>query len=523
MVAVMLSTGAQSAEPSAQILMQGELLKWTNFYYGWQERYFTVADGMLSYFSCEEDATKSCRGSINLRSAELTISRDDPLRFEVTGLNSTIYLKAHSPDQRQQWILALANAKTQSRNTLVGLPTSASVESISNSSSKVTEDVSTSASGGKPLVPIIQEISSSRDSLALQTSSLVALSQQHGESSRNPEIQRVARAINAECDRLLEALRSLSMTTEDASTSIVVVHGSSCGAPSANKSSPPRSGVVLKPPMITPVPVPSGQRYAPLEAQHQGRGTANPNPMQPLPSAVQGKNVHPVVEASSGDVGGGDVVVPAVRAPPPRSAGEQSFFSLAVATFDASLDARACTVNTAAFLAAADAILPFIDRLGSALTIVKSDINGNIRKIEAAYTKAPAAGHTLQDLIGAEVAAGTATAAGSASDALLWLRRALDFICEFLTEFFNGKETAAAAGVAYTRTLAQYHGWFVRGAFSMAMKSVPYRVTLLKALGPAPEAVVVADAAPYIEALRATLAMVQKLLTQHDLDSSTKV
>lgn len=55
------------------------------------------------------------------------------------------------------------------------------------------------------------------------------------------------------------------------------------------------------------------------------------------------------------------------------------------------------------------------------------------------------------------------------------------------------------------------------------MKSVPYRVTLLKALGPAPESVVLADAAPYIDALRIALARVQTLLTAHDLDSSGKV
>lgn len=73
---------------------------------------------------------------------------------KVTGLNSTIYLKAHAPDQRQQWILALANAKTQSRNALVGLPESTSVDSIPPSPTRAANDAL--ASGSKALEHTIQ-------------------------------------------------------------------------------------------------------------------------------------------------------------------------------------------------------------------------------------------------------------------------------------------------------------------------------------------------------------------------------
>jgi hypothetical protein len=37
---------------------EGELQKWTNYYSGWQARYFTVKDGMLSYYACKADVVK---------------------------------------------------------------------------------------------------------------------------------------------------------------------------------------------------------------------------------------------------------------------------------------------------------------------------------------------------------------------------------------------------------------------------------------------------------------------------------
>jgi hypothetical protein len=38
--------------------MEGELLKWTNYYSGWQPRYVTVKDGILSYYASKDDVGK---------------------------------------------------------------------------------------------------------------------------------------------------------------------------------------------------------------------------------------------------------------------------------------------------------------------------------------------------------------------------------------------------------------------------------------------------------------------------------
>ena len=42
---------------------EGTLSKWTNYIHGWQDRFFTLQHGILSYYRCEADLDKMCRGS----------------------------------------------------------------------------------------------------------------------------------------------------------------------------------------------------------------------------------------------------------------------------------------------------------------------------------------------------------------------------------------------------------------------------------------------------------------------------
>ena len=45
------------------------LCKWTNYIHGWQDRYFVLQDGTLSYYRSEGDATFGCRGSLSVSRA----------------------------------------------------------------------------------------------------------------------------------------------------------------------------------------------------------------------------------------------------------------------------------------------------------------------------------------------------------------------------------------------------------------------------------------------------------------------
>jgi len=143
-------------------------------------------------------------------------------------------------------------------------------------------------------------------------------------------------------------------------------------------------------------------------------------------------------------------------------------------------------VNTDLFLKACSEIVPFFDVLGStAFAPVKSDINGNISKLRKKYDTNPEKFVTLQDIVNSEIEEKTTKAKNSATDALLWLKRALSFIRVFLEEVMTGEEDLVkCAKKAYENSLKKFHGWMVQGIFSLAMKAVPYRKDFMKALGP---------------------------------------
>ena len=80
-------------------------------------------------------------------------------------------------------------------------------------------------------------------------------------------------------------------------------------------------------------------------------------------------------------------------------------------------------VPTEPFLKAAKQIVPFFDSIGAAFLPVKSDIDGNIRKLEKKHTSNPEKYRTLQDMLEDEVAAKQCKSSSSATVSLLWLKR----------------------------------------------------------------------------------------------------
>ena len=53
---------------------RGTLSKWTNYLHGWQDRYFVIADGILSYYKSEFDTNYGCRGSVSVQRATILVS-----------------------------------------------------------------------------------------------------------------------------------------------------------------------------------------------------------------------------------------------------------------------------------------------------------------------------------------------------------------------------------------------------------------------------------------------------------------
>lgn len=176
------------------------------------------------------------------------------------------------------------------------------------------------------------------------------------------------------------------------------------------------------------------------------------------------------------------------------------------------------------FLECCRAILPFFDTLSAtAFAPVKADIGGNIKKLTVKYETDPERFDTLQAIVESELNAGIHNASNSATDSLLWLKRAMEFVQHFIAEVSAGERSLdVAAGKAYSRSLRRYHGWIVRGVFNLAMRAVPYHKDFLKVLGSLGteegERQVTADMAAFAASLGEIVLILNQFYHKYNLD-----
>ncbi|XP_061335276.1 oxysterol-binding protein 1 [Pezoporus flaviventris] len=101
--------GSGSGSGSAR---EGWLFKWTNYIKGYQRRWFVLSNGLLSYYRSKAEMRHTCRGTINLATANITV--EDSCNFIISnGGAQTYHLKASSEVERQRWVTALELAKAK--------------------------------------------------------------------------------------------------------------------------------------------------------------------------------------------------------------------------------------------------------------------------------------------------------------------------------------------------------------------------------------------------------------------------
>ncbi|GAU46411.1 hypothetical protein TSUD_28270 [Trifolium subterraneum] len=129
------------------------------------------------------------------------------------------------------------------------------------------------------------------------------------------------------------------------------------------------------------------------------------------------------------------------------------------------------------FLDVCKHILPVIDKFGAAMALVKSDIGGNISRLEAKYSSNPAKFNCLYSLVQVEVETKTAKASSSCTNGLLWLTRAMDFLVALFRNLIEHPDWAMAQACtdSYNKTLKKWHGWLASSSFTVAMKLAPDR------------------------------------------------
>lgn len=190
-------------------------------------------------------------------------------------------------------------------------------------------------------------------------------------------------------------------------------------------------------------------------------------------------------------------------------------------------------IPTQDFLDSCFAIVPVLDKLGSTVFApVKMDFVGNIKKIHQKMVSDPDSFPTLQAIVLYEVQTGVAQVRNSATEALLWLKRGLKFLKEFLSEVNAGaQDIQGALNNAYGKTLRQYHGWVVRGVFALALRAAPSYGSFASALvstagDELKEGFTIGmhrDLGVYLPAMEKQLAILDALYEQYSLESDEVV
>lgn len=92
--------------------MEGILWKWTNYWNGWQTRWFVLENGILSYYKSQEEVKQGSKGSVKVSVCQINVNQVDRTRLDlVIPGQQHMYLRAPSSQDRQKWLVALGSAK----------------------------------------------------------------------------------------------------------------------------------------------------------------------------------------------------------------------------------------------------------------------------------------------------------------------------------------------------------------------------------------------------------------------------
>lgn len=94
--------------------MEGNLQKWTNYLFGWRERYFVLKNSILYYYLKKGDKPKA---RVHLGVCQIN-SPENENKIEIDTGISTIFIKAEDKTQKDQWLKALRAAKRESENKI---------------------------------------------------------------------------------------------------------------------------------------------------------------------------------------------------------------------------------------------------------------------------------------------------------------------------------------------------------------------------------------------------------------------
>ncbi|XP_039973800.1 pleckstrin homology domain-containing family A member 8 [Xiphias gladius] len=570
--------------------MEGMLYKWTNYISGWQPRWFVLDGGTLSYYDSQEDAWKGCKGSIKISVCEIQVHSSDSTRVDLTIPGEQyFYLRAINAAERQKWLVALGTAKaclTDNRTkrekelqentealktkmselrlycdlllqqvnkikendelgdaTETGIDTGNMVKSTCTTFLKTLEecmqianrtfssDMTTQSPPGSPPVAAIkpQKIKpvnhlnqnlgekwrdfaeTSGEAIAHDNQSLDSGAEGPDEPDRpeHPPFPSDIEASNGNCSVQEERVDRTLHTTQN--TSEIEHYVQPAEGDEENEADNQKE-------------TKEDQKHKVDQSQEYDNISKEANPVRPQ---------HQQEAVTDQDDPKHEVETSRDSTEPQDTEQVETFFSTMSHRFsDIRLDDDN-GIPTQEFLDSCYAIVPVLDKLGSTVFApVKMDFVGNIKKIHQKLMSDPDSFLTLQSIVLHEVDTEVSHVRNSATEALLWLRRGLKFLKEFLSEINAGEQDIQGAlNNAYGKTLRQYHGWVVRGVFALALRAAPsyqsFSAALVSREGDELKSGFASgvhrDLGMYLPAMEKQLAILDALYEEYNLESDEVV
>ncbi|XP_076251787.1 pleckstrin homology domain-containing family A member 8 isoform X2 [Rhynchophorus ferrugineus] len=177
---------------------------------------------------------------------------------------------------------------------------------------------------------------------------------------------------------------------------------------------------------------------------------------------------------------------------------------------------------TSEFLEASSGVVVIVEKFGKVFAPVVSDMNGNITK---KYQQDVNLYEEIETMILREKAEGETFA----TEALIWLKRALHFISTFFQYIITDSDSerctqdlAPFLKKAYTESLEPHHGWLGTQLFNVLSRFVPNRKNLFYILALEKyhkEDRVLYDLRIYHQRMAACVAHLTRFYTTHGLEN----
>ncbi|KAJ8004778.1 hypothetical protein DPEC_G00139850 [Dallia pectoralis] len=513
--------------------MEGILYKWTNYISGWQPRWFVLEGGTLSYYDSQEDAWKGCKGSIKISVCEIQVHASDFTRVDLTIPGEQyFYLRTINAAERQKWLVALGSAKAcltdnrtkrekEHQENTEALKTKMSelrlycdllLQQV-NKIQECEEPEETETEMARENPGTLVKSTCTTFLKTLEECMLIAnrtFSSDHIAKTPpgSPPVAAVKPQKVKPVNQSNQHLGQRQRESNEISGGAVAKENQPvcCQAEGPDKLDGPytvserttqtpttendlafQDQQTLKESVIEEEVAPRETQTTP-ELEHTGHPVLkeeeeleeeefnevgqdminvqeNQEVTQDQKVTVTDQEVEPAQHKEEGREEKVEKEVEAV----------DTFFSTMSHRFsDIKLDVDS-GIPTQAFLDSCYAIVPVLDKLGpTVFAPVKMDFTGNIKKIHQKLSSDPGSFPTLQNIVLHEVQTDVARVRNSATEALLWLKRGLKFLKEFLSQVNSGeKDIPGALNNAYGRSLRRYHGWVVRGVFALALRAAP--------------------------------------------------